>query len=450
MKKKFIDSIRVADPCHESWDEMTGNDRVRFCSHCAKDVNNISEMTRRDAKRLVRRSGGSLCIRYAEHPETKAPLFAKQLTQITRRRVPLMAAGVMSASLSLASLTYAQGDARPRPAVAATAGCFDAGANKPDPSCKSSGSIRGKVFDPKGAPASRISVSVLDKDGNKVRTTTSDDAGEFTFPDVVNGSYSIRTDAGNGFASRTISDVVVNEVESSVRIDLPAELTIVSGYAMVLPRTVTVLPMLPVSDDLTEARDMLARGEDVNQKDEDGETPLFAAVEDANLELVKFLLDHGAKVNVRNNQKETPLMMIDDETPIEIVELLVQRGARVDRQAQNGETVLIRAADERAKPEVLTALIRAGADLNLQDKEGKTALMAAADHNDLENMRRLVEAGADVNLRDADGDNAWDYATEKEAEDLLVSYGVILDPEDLEHVHEDPSSDYEKPTAPEP
>jgi hypothetical protein len=36
MTKKFIDSIRVADPCHESWDEMTGNDRVRFCSHCAK------------------------------------------------------------------------------------------------------------------------------------------------------------------------------------------------------------------------------------------------------------------------------------------------------------------------------------------------------------------------------------------------------------------------------
>jgi hypothetical protein len=54
MKKKFIDSVRVKDPCTEAWDKMMGNDRVRFCSHCAKDVNNLSEMPRKEARKLGR------------------------------------------------------------------------------------------------------------------------------------------------------------------------------------------------------------------------------------------------------------------------------------------------------------------------------------------------------------------------------------------------------------
>src|SRR5687767_10178935 len=112
MKKPgFIDSVRVKDPCTQAWDEMVGNDKTRFCTHCAKDVNNLSAMTRKEALKLVRRSGGSLCIRYIQQPVTKAPVFADQLTQITRRRTPLMAAGVMTASLSLSALTYAQGGA---------------------------------------------------------------------------------------------------------------------------------------------------------------------------------------------------------------------------------------------------------------------------------------------------------------------------------------------------
>jgi hypothetical protein len=49
-KKKVIDAIEVKSPCSESWDEMQGNDQVRFCSHCAKSVNNLSEMTRREAE----------------------------------------------------------------------------------------------------------------------------------------------------------------------------------------------------------------------------------------------------------------------------------------------------------------------------------------------------------------------------------------------------------------
>ena len=91
-KKSFIDSVKVKGPCSEDWDQMTGNDRVRFCSHCAKHVNNLSEMTRKEARRLVRDSGGNLCVRYIYEPLTKRPLFAEQLLQITRRTPAALAA----------------------------------------------------------------------------------------------------------------------------------------------------------------------------------------------------------------------------------------------------------------------------------------------------------------------------------------------------------------------
>src|SRR5688572_4565574 len=152
MKKPgFIDSVRVKDPCTKAWDEMTGNDQVRFCTHCDKEVNNLSAMTRKEALKLVRKSGGSLCIRYVQQPITKAPMFSEQLTQITRRRSPLMAAGVMTASLTLSTLAYAQGGAmvpaRETSAAARTNECEDVAKNvKAGPSTEgASGVVRGRV-----------------------------------------------------------------------------------------------------------------------------------------------------------------------------------------------------------------------------------------------------------------------------------------------------------------
>ncbi|KYF84670.1 hypothetical protein BE17_32220 [Sorangium cellulosum] len=54
----LLDSLRVASPCNASWDEMAGDDRVRFCQRCEKNVYNLSEMPRDQAERLVRAAAG--------------------------------------------------------------------------------------------------------------------------------------------------------------------------------------------------------------------------------------------------------------------------------------------------------------------------------------------------------------------------------------------------------
>ena len=59
-----LNNVRVASPCGQSWDEMEGDDRSRFCGHCKLRVYNLSGMMRPEAEALVRDSEGRLCVRF--------------------------------------------------------------------------------------------------------------------------------------------------------------------------------------------------------------------------------------------------------------------------------------------------------------------------------------------------------------------------------------------------
>ena len=59
-----LDNIRVASPCNANWDEMFGDERKRHCGACAKNVYNLSNMTRLEAENLLINSEGRLCVRY--------------------------------------------------------------------------------------------------------------------------------------------------------------------------------------------------------------------------------------------------------------------------------------------------------------------------------------------------------------------------------------------------
>jgi hypothetical protein len=59
-----LDNVSVAAPCTASWDAMTGNERVRHCATCNKDVYNLSSMTRDEAEALLVETRGELCGRY--------------------------------------------------------------------------------------------------------------------------------------------------------------------------------------------------------------------------------------------------------------------------------------------------------------------------------------------------------------------------------------------------
>jgi hypothetical protein len=63
LRVPLLVDVRVAAPCDASWDEMTGDERVRFCDHCQKHVYNLSAMARDDAEQLIADTEGSVCVR---------------------------------------------------------------------------------------------------------------------------------------------------------------------------------------------------------------------------------------------------------------------------------------------------------------------------------------------------------------------------------------------------
>jgi hypothetical protein len=59
----LLDTLIIATPCPAAWDEMQGDDRVRYCSLCQQSVFDVSAMTRADAEALVKQTTGRLCLR---------------------------------------------------------------------------------------------------------------------------------------------------------------------------------------------------------------------------------------------------------------------------------------------------------------------------------------------------------------------------------------------------
>lgn len=59
-----LDLIRIASPCTARWDDMAGDDRVRFCGACKLHVYDTSHMTAEEARALiVGRAGERTCLR---------------------------------------------------------------------------------------------------------------------------------------------------------------------------------------------------------------------------------------------------------------------------------------------------------------------------------------------------------------------------------------------------
>jgi hypothetical protein len=100
-----LDDVRVASPCSESWSEMSGDDRKRFCGKCEKNVYDLSAMTRREAEVFLAMQEGSVCVRFYRRFDgtiltSDCPDGVKRRR---RRRVAALAGAVAGAGM-LASL----------------------------------------------------------------------------------------------------------------------------------------------------------------------------------------------------------------------------------------------------------------------------------------------------------------------------------------------------------
>ena len=61
-KTKLLDNVYIAAPCSVTWESMVGDDKVRACGGCAKNVFNLSAMTENEAEHFLEENGASQCM----------------------------------------------------------------------------------------------------------------------------------------------------------------------------------------------------------------------------------------------------------------------------------------------------------------------------------------------------------------------------------------------------
>jgi TolA-binding protein len=121
----------------------------------------------------------------------------------------------------------------------------------------------------------------------------------------------------------------------------------------------------------------LAKGADVNAKNEDGYTPLHRAAEQGEKDVAELLLAKGADVNAKNKSGSTPLSMAANRGNKDVAELLLAKGADVNAINNYWWTPLHKAADSGRK-DIAELLLSKGADINAKNNHGNTPLQTAA------------------------------------------------------------------------
>jgi cytohesin len=124
-------------------------------------------------------------------------------------------------------------------------------------------------------------------------------------------------------------------------------------------------------------------------------------------EEVRQALSEGADPNAADEEKKLPLFQALINPDLSVLRTLIEAGADVNFRTPDGQTPLLRAAGTGTSPEIIRLLLEAGADPNAQDEGGWTPLMQAVlsgidtfrSHPDAgHNISLLLEAGADPNI----------------------------------------------------
>ena len=150
------------------------------------------------------------------------------------------------------------------------------------------------------------------------------------------------------------------------------------------------------------------KGLDINKKDINGNTPIHFAVEESQLETVKYLFDKGGDLNSDDGEENgilenTPLHAAARLGNTEVVEFILEKVVDKNPKNKNGDTPLNEAA-KNGYLEIVKLLFISGGDFNSRNIERDTPLHTAAMYGHTEVVKFILEKVVDKNPVNRNGD----------------------------------------------
>uniref|UniRef100_A0A452IC78 Kinase D interacting substrate 220 n=1 Tax=Gopherus agassizii TaxID=38772 RepID=A0A452IC78_9SAUR len=139
----------------------------------------------------------------------------------------------------------------------------------------------------------------------------------------------------------------------------------------------------------------------MDERNENGQTPLMLAAEQGNLEIVQELLKKGANCNLEDADNWTALISAAKEGYVDIVEELLNCNVNLEHRDMQYSIYPIIWAAGRGHSDIVHLLLQHGAKVNCSDKYGTTPLIWAARKGHLECVKYLLQMGADVDQEGA-------------------------------------------------
>jgi hypothetical protein len=362
--------------------------------------------------RYVRRPDGTI--------RTASP---HQKLHLIKRRVTRIVAGAFGATLSLCAGVAAQttlpANASEGVGCAAPlkAGCpssnFEGGVAV----------LAGTVQDPNKAVIPGASVTLINDTTKNEMVTQTNDEGQYRFSALAGGSYTLIVEAPGfvrlqinqlnvqGVVERTLDlSLYVGVVGGAIAVIGPSEPLVA---AVIEDNSDAVIELLAdganvnvVDDnyDSTALAEAVARGNeqmveillraraDVDVKNKRGQAAIMYLSARTTNEIVRQLVAAGAQINEPDEEGNTPLL-IAAALGTELLRAVIEAGANVNERNEAGQTALMLAARE-GYLENVQALLNAGANIYMEDTDGWTALKYAQDNSRFEIAGLLKAHGA--------------------------------------------------------
>jgi|SRR5579862_6315489 len=203
----MLRDLRVASPCSADWEEMTGDDRVRYCSQCNLNVYNFAAMTAPELEQLVVSHEGRLCGRLYRRKDgtvltRDCPIGFRAIV----RRVSRIAGTALSAAMSL-SVAVAQNSGN-------TASLVQIDLHE--------ASLTVVIADPSGAVIAGARVLLVNQATQSKSTDVTGPSGRVQFSNLGAGSYRLTAEAPN-FTTVTKTVELPGQKAAEIRLDIASQ-----------------------------------------------------------------------------------------------------------------------------------------------------------------------------------------------------------------------------------